>query len=204
MSVIKASHVSATWISAAVFAATITLALFMIMQALISNDFEQPEEVTYRIPEIRMPEDPKVEERYEQIKKPEDAVEPPPPVPNLAELDLDPGTGIPAIQNHEIPMDDFTIVNTRNVPLAHVLVRPTYPARATARGIEGFALVRFDVTSTGSTENIVVLSAQPKGYFESAAKKAVEKWRFQPVTDRAGEPKPFQGLTHRIVFQMEK
>lgn len=204
MSVINVNHASVSWLRAAAFAASVTLALFVIMQALIAHDFVEPEIVEITIPEIRMPEDTTIVERRTEIKKPEEATEPPPVLPNLAKLDAEPDLGIPQMESPTIGMDPATIVNTRNVPLAHVLVRPNYPARAAARGVEGFALVQFDVNSAGGTENIVVLNANPKGYFESAAKKAVEKWRFQPVTNDAGEPKPFKGLTHRIVFQMEQ
>lgn len=63
--------------------------------------------------------------------------------------------------------------------------------------------VRFDITASGSTRNLQVISANPEGVFEQAALNAVERWRYQPnIVD--GEPQPFEGLSKRVRFVVDK
>jgi protein TonB len=68
--------------------------------------------------------------------------------------------------------------DTDAIPL--VRVNPLYPARAQARGIGGWVLVEFTVTKEGGITDIRVVDADPKGYFEQAAKTAVKKYRYKP------------------------
>ena len=68
--------------------------------------------------------------------------------------------------------------DTDTIPL--VRVNPMYPPRAQARGIEGWVLVQFTVTKQGTTKDVVVIDADPKGYFERAAINAVKKYRYKP------------------------
>lgn len=57
---------------------------------------------------------------------------------------------------------------------------PIYPRRAKRRRIEGWVNVEFTITKEGRTEDIVVLAAEPEGYFESSSLKAVARWKFKP------------------------
>lgn len=57
---------------------------------------------------------------------------------------------------------------------------PQYPYKAARRGIEGWVRVRFQVTETGTVEDVEVLESEPPGVFEQAAIKAVYRWRFKP------------------------
>lgn len=74
-----------------------------------------------------------------------------------------------------------------------------YPKKALKKCIEGNVLVRFVVTTDGTTSKIEVISSRPVGVFEKAAIEAVEKWRF--------EPRLLNGLpvnkeeTQRLVFE---
>ncbi len=55
-----------------------------------------------------------------------------------------------------------------------------YPKKALNRCIEGHVLIRFVITTEGTTTDIEVVSARPERVFEKAAVAAVEKWRFEP------------------------
>ena len=82
-----------------------------------------------------------------------------------------------------------------------VKVAPIYPRRALIRKIEGYVLLEFVVTSTGSVEDPVVVEADPPGYFERAAIQAALKFKYKPkVID--GEPVAVSGVRNRIVFEM--
>ena len=59
-------------------------------------------------------------------------------------------------------------------------VEPEYPKKAFNRCVEGHVLVRFVITTEGTTKDIEVLSSRPENVFEKAAIAAVEKWLFEP------------------------
>lgn len=64
------------------------------------------------------------------------------------------------------------------VPLTDV--RPDYPARAAAAGIEGSVTLRFTVNAEGRVEEIEVLASEPPGVFDRAARRAISRSRFVP------------------------
>lgn len=82
-----------------------------------------------------------------------------------------------------------------------VRVAPVYPARALARGIEGYVDMEFTVTTTGTVINpIVVFSTS--GLFNRAAERAVLKFKYKPrVVD--GQPVEVPGVRTRITFKIE-
>jgi protein TonB len=87
------------------------------------------------------------------------------------------------------------------VPL--VRVNPLYPPRAQSRGVEGWVLLRFTITPQGTTKDIEVLDADPKGYFERAAKDAVRKYKYKPrIVD--GTAVDWPGVQLVISFEIEE
>ena len=58
---------------------------------------------------------------------------------------------------------------------------PQYPAQMMAAGFQGVALMQFDVTETGETENIRVLFSVPHSDFGESAENAVRRWRYEPA-----------------------
>jgi len=58
--------------------------------------------------------------------------------------------------------------------------RPTYPPHAFRQGIEGWAEVEFTVTERGTTTDVAIVAAQPRGVFDDAAIAAVGNWKFRP------------------------
>jgi periplasmic protein TonB len=87
------------------------------------------------------------------------------------------------------------------IPL--VRVNPLYPPRAQSRGIEGWVLLEFTITPQGTTKDIEVLDADPKGYFERAAKEAVRKYKYKPrVVD--GVAVDWPGVQLVISFEIEE
>jgi protein TonB len=86
------------------------------------------------------------------------------------------------------------------IPL--VRINPTYPPREEARGTEGWVLVQFTVTATGTVRDAVVLDAEPKSVFDAAALEAIGRWRYNPRVDR-GVPVDRVGLQTVIRFKIE-
>ena len=84
-------------------------------------------------------------------------------MPNI-DIDIDVGGGI-AIARELTPLVRFP---------------PEYPARARSNEVEGFVMLRFTVTETGSVADPEVLRSEPPGIFDRAAIRAVLRWKYQP------------------------
>ncbi len=81
-----------------------------------------------------------------------------------------------------------------------VRVPPDYPMRALQDGIEGYVMLRFVVTETGSVEDPEVLRAEPPGVFERAARRSVLRWKFQPQIRNGKASRVYAISTVRFVM----
>lgn len=83
-----------------------------------------------------------------------------------------------------------------------VKVAPIYPRRAQSRGIEGYVLVEFTVTTNGSVRDPIVIEAQPEGVFNRAAIDAALKFKYKPrVVD--GTATEVAGVQNKISFEID-
>ncbi len=81
-----------------------------------------------------------------------------------------------------------------------VRIPPEYPMSALGRRLEGYVILRFTVTETGSVADPEVLRSEPPGVFDRAASRAVLRWKYQPqIVD--GKPTSVISFT-RINFEM--
>jgi protein TonB len=87
------------------------------------------------------------------------------------------------------------------IPL--VRVNPQYPPRAQSAGIEGWVHLRFTVTAQGTTADIQIVDADPKGYFEQSARKAVEKYKYKPRIEN-GSSTPRPGVEVVLAYKLRK
>lgn len=87
------------------------------------------------------------------------------------------------------------------IPL--VRIEPDYPPRAASRGIEGYVIVQFTITPAGTIKDPKVVEAQPEGIFDSAAIKAVSKWKYNPKIEE-GVAVERRGVQIRLAFKLEK
>ena len=65
---------------------------------------------------------------------------------------------------------------------------PIYPEYARRRGINGFVILQFIVDINGRVVEPSVHQANPQGYFETAAIRAIKQWRFSPGRNDKGTP----------------
>jgi periplasmic protein TonB len=189
------------------FGVVMTMSLFYMMYLLIKNDSIPAEApTTPPIPAVNF-----VDSVIDIIH----TTETPPIKPTIIELPptslppLDPDTGITKITRliDDLPIDKVKPViniNTSNQSLPMVKFAPAYPQAAITRGIEGYVDVVFDVTETGTTENIQIVYAEPAKIFNSAVLKAVARWKYKPKSDDVGNPVKMFGLRERLRFTMEK
>jgi protein TonB len=57
---------------------------------------------------------------------------------------------------------------------------PNYPPEAFRARVEGWVEVEFTVTERGTTHDVEVVAAQPRGVFDAAAIAAVAEWKYRP------------------------
>ncbi|MGV8835702.1 TonB family protein [Cellvibrio sp.] len=79
---------------------------------------------------------------------------------------------------------------------------PKYPYKALDEKQEGIVLVQYDVTDSGTTTNIKVVSAEPQGYFEEGAISAAQKFVYIPSIEN-GVPKATHGVKNRFTFELD-
>lgn len=80
-------------------------------------------------------------------------------------------------------------------------VPPDYPMDALWAGVEGFALMRFDVNEEGRTENVEVVYSIPYREFGEEGLRTVRRWRYQPAT-QDGVPIVRRGIVTRLDYQL--
>lgn len=192
-----------------ILAAGVTLGLFLLMHTLIEMaDKSIDESDTRKITDITMPEI-KIEAQVKEVKpdKPDEPEEPPPdlPTPQMDNIEVDTGAlnlSAPTGADVNIGLGGgLGASDGEYLPI--VKVAPIYPRRATSRGIEGYCIVEYTVTKSGTTRDIRPVDCQPSGVFDSASVKAAEKFKYKPrVVD--GEPIEVAGVQNKFTYTLEK
>lgn len=106
----------------------------------------------------------------------------------------------------DVPDIDVDIGVSGDIAIARELtplvrVPAEYPISARMKGTEGYVILRFTVTETGSVADPEVLRAEPPGVFERSARRAVLKFKYQP---QFVDGKPVSVVTYtRLTFVME-
>lgn len=83
-----------------------------------------------------------------------------------------------------------------------VRIEPQYPQRARISGQEGWVELEFDVSSTGSVTNVKILASQPFNVFDSAARRAVLRWKYKPKKLK-GKSVVQKGLRTKFEFKLQ-
>lgn len=84
---------------------------------------------------------------------------------------------------------------TRRVP-------PSYPTSARRQGAEGTTRLSFTVTTSGKVSSPQVTASSGHRSLDSAALKAVKKWRFSPARNGLGQPIAYQVRNHAVTFRL--
>jgi len=188
------------------FGAAVTFGLLFLMQLLIATGRGLNNEAKrYEIDDfVRVEREQRVERRQEKPEKPpepEDQPEMPKPQSNSSfESSLAVSMAAPSVSTGvTVGGLGFGVSDGEYLPI--VKVAPVYPARAASRGLEGYVIVEFTVTQTGSTKDIFVVESS-SSLFERAAVDAAAKFKYKPrVID--GEPVEVAGVRNRITFVLE-
>ncbi|PLW69142.1 energy transducer TonB [Pseudohalioglobus lutimaris] len=181
--------------------------LFFIMQYLIATaDPKIDDSKTRKVADIHMPEreiDTNVNE-----PKPDKVDDPEEPPPDLDTPDLDMDMDIDVVNTAPTASVDVEISTTgmssgdgEYLPI--VKVAPIYPRRAQTRGITGYCIVEYTVTTSGAIRDPVAVDCQPSGVFEKASVKAALKFKYKPrVVD--GEAIEVAGVQNKFTYELEQ
>jgi protein TonB len=193
-------------IVAALFAIPVAFGLFAIMNKLIDRDFENPEIKNRKVAEIVRPDE-EIEVNVKQ-EKPEKVEDPEQPPPEMQPLEFDMDMDVDVVNTAPTARVDVSISSSgmssgdgEYLPI--VKVAPIYPRRAQTRGISGYCIVEYTVTTTGAIRDPMAVDCQPSGVFESASVKAAAKFKYKPrVVD--GEPIEVAGVQNKFTYELEQ
>jgi protein TonB len=184
----------------------VVVGLFMVMHSLIDRNFENPEESNTKIADLVQPdEEIQLETTVPKPDKVEDPEEPPPEM-EMMHIDLNMDTDIEnsaplAMVDIAISTSGMSSGDGEYLPI--VKVAPIYPRRAQTRGISGYCIVEYTVTTSGAIRDPVAVDCQPAGVFEKASVKASLKFKYKPrVVD--GEPIEVAGVQNKFTYKLEQ
>ena len=187
-----------------IIALSVSFLLFCLMHYLIENSnevildrgksFTLPPFV--RIPPVEEP--PAIRE-----PKPKEVLQPPPDLSFESLDEVSPGDYIVDIPKTEIPgPKTWDTGQIDNDAIAIVKPQPHYPEPALRKGIQGYAIVEFTVSTFGTTKDIRIIASEPGSIFDRAAIRATEKFKYKPkiVNGKAVE---MIGLQNKFTFELE-
>ena len=196
---------SVRMIIATLLSIPVVVGLFMIMHSLIDRDYENPEVSNTKIADLVQPdEEIQLETTQKKPDKVEDPEEPPPDL-DTPDLNLDPdieivNTAPGAKVELNISTSGMSTGDGEYLPI--VKVAPIYPRRAQTRGITGYCIVEYTVTTSGAIRDPVAVDCQPQGVFENASVKASLKFKYKPrVVD--GEAIEVAGVQNKFTYELE-
>ncbi len=192
-----------------VVALAISLSLFWVMQYLIATaDRSLNEESAGTMLDfVRVKRDENIERRQRKPEKPPppEAAPPQPPAPQLDSLNPNAQkiaiTAVPVETDIELT-GGFSLGVGEGDYLPIVKVAPIYPNRALTRGIEGFCVVQYTVTSIGTTKDPVVIESQcTSSLFHRASINASLKFKYKPrILDGVGVEVP--GVQNKFTYEI--
>ena len=189
----------------------ITTVLFFIMVILISlGDSGMKEDTSVKLADIVMPER-QIDTFMTEVEKPEKPEEQPEDIAQ-PDVDLQPLTGLDVTiskpKAQKMTGGSF-FRDGEYIPLFKVT--PIYPRRAQERGTQGYALVKFTITESGTVENVEPVEGfcgdptnpdtefRPCTMLNSASSRAALKLKYKPkIVD--GKAVAVDDVLHRFTF----
>ena len=187
----------------------ITAGLFWMMQYLIATADRSLNESSSGalLDFVRLKRDESIQRRQLKPKKPPPPEAPPPqpPTPKLEELN--PSAEKIAIAAVPVETDiemsgGFSLGVGEGDYLPIVKVAPIYPQRALSRGIEGYCVVQYTVTSLGTIKDpVIVESMCTSSLFHRASLQAALKFKYKPrVID--GQAVEVPGVQNKFTYEI--
>ena len=187
-----------------------TIALFLLMQTLISMELEAPPS---RLPELSAPLLPAIEIKQPEMRKRAVRIMPTELPPSPEGIPIAPSEVTALVKAEKLTFGSIALLEESGavdlelyppvqdlIPL--YVVQPVYPFRAVMREIQGFVLVTFNVRPNGSVQNPIVIDSEPGDLFDEAALNAVVRFKFKPRMV-GGDAIAVNNVELRFVFRLE-
>ena len=181
--------------------------LFFIMQYLIASaDPKIDDSKQRKLADIHMPER-EIETNVNE-QKPDKVDDPEEPPPDLDTPDVDMDMDVEVVNIAPQAAVDVSISSSGMASgdgeyLPIVKVAPIYPRRAQTRGISGYCIVEYTVTTSGAIRDPKAVDCEPAGVFEKASVKASLKFKYKPrVVD--GEAIEVAGVQNKFTYELEQ
>jgi len=185
--------------------AGVTFGLLFVMQYMIAaGQGGMNNNDPYRIVDfVRVERNEVIEKKKEKPEKPpEPQVQPDMPEPQISNFDSAVKVAMvapPVTMTSGMGGLNFGVSDGEYLPI--VKVAPIYPQRAAQRGLEGYVIVQYTVTTTGETRDVVVIESTST-LFDRAAVESALKYKYKPrIID--GTPVEVAGVTTKIIFELE-
>ena len=192
-----------------ILATAVTLSLFWVMQYLIATaDRSLNEDAAGNMLDfVRVKRDESIQRRQLKPKKPPPPEQAPPQPPTPQLDDLNPNAEKIAISAVPVETDiemtgGFSLGVGEGDYLPIVKVAPIYPNRALTRGVEGFCVVQYTVTSLGTTKDPVIIESQcTSSLFHRASLNAALKFKYKPrIID--GQAVEVPGVQNKFTYEI--
>lgn len=187
-------------------ALAITTALLVVMQLLIQqDDMHLAGNETRKIADIQMGRtDIDVNENVRKPDKPDTPDQEPPPVQDRVAMQ-DAAVNMQSLNITPSFKGDLSFAGARlsasdGEYLPIVKVPPEYPRRALSRNLEGYCVVEFTVTKTGSVRDPFVTDCS-SALFEQSSLQAVLKFKYKPRVED-GEPVEVAGVKNMFTYKL--
>ncbi len=187
------------------FGAFFMLVMYWVMWRLVSVPVDAISlQTATRVEFTRMRQDSEVQKKQDEKVQPDK----PPPVPEVPQLNFTKGSVennvaqlTPVVDaNSAMSKMKMTAGSDRDIiPL--VRINPDYPPRALSRGIQGWVIVQFTISATGTVKDPEVIDSS-NSIFDDAALKAIARWRYNPKVEE-GVAVERVGVQTKLVFQLE-
>ncbi len=82
-----------------------------------------------------------------------------------------------------------------------VEVEPNYPTEAASKGTQGWCVVEYTVSATGSTKELRVVDSSPKDVFDASCLLAVAFWKYKPFIENE-KPVEKPGMRAPLIFKL--
>ena len=187
------------------FGTVFMLLLFWVMWSLVSVpvDVAEMRQAT-RVEFTRMRQDTEAQKKQQEKPQPDK----PPPVPEVPQIDFAKGSVENNVAQLTPTVDANSAMSKMKMPAGSdrdivplVRINPDYPPRALSRGIQGWVIVQFTISATGTVKDQIVVDSSNK-IFDDAALKAIGRWRYNPKVEE-GVAVERKGVQTKLVFQLE-
>ncbi len=189
----------------------VTAGLFILMTSILHHDEYQIDDqgsilaADFLMPERRI----ETMRQIEKPEKPEIRTEPQLQLPEVTLLNNQ--SSMEEIPKFKVPRMEANVKINMSLPQSSgdsdympvLKVAPLYPQRALKRGQEGYVLVEFTVTRSGTVRDVKVIESKPKYLFDNAAIEAARKFKYKP-RKVDGEPVEVHGVRNQFSFRLEK